>query len=175
MTRRVLVTLAMLLALNACILVKDFGAMWNQAKPDDCLSKIGESLYYTEFRRDPMGKDMSKLVRGFTHGTANYLLIKADEKDDGGRMYRFDVHHGIFQRWRLNPTMRETFEKNYPDAPVDLSRDTVTLDGLGEKELKLLDSVAANPDYWEIEDQTLYNILKNPTCRFDDRDLSKED
>lgn len=165
----------MLMLLNACILVEDFGTVWKESKPDFCLSKLGESLYYTEFRRDPGGKDMDTLVHGFSHGGAHYLLLKAEPDDAGGRMYRFDVRNGIFQRWRLNPAMRATFEKDYPHAPVDLSRDTVELKQLGADELKLLDAIAAQNDYWEIEDQALYNTLRNPLCRFDDRDLTKEE
>lgn len=172
MKRRSMLSLALFsLLLAACMLVKDFGPAWNEAKADPCLNKIGESLYYTEFRRDPQGKNMENLARGFRHGGANYLLLKKDESDEGGRMYRFTVHNGIFQRYRLVPTMRSQFEQDYPDAPVSLARDTVTFATLGEKELTLMDSVATKDDYWEIEDQTLYNVLRNPACRFDDRDL----
>ena len=174
MQRRSLLSLLALTALlTACMLVKDFGPIWNDAKADPCLNKIGESLYYTEFRRDPTGKNMENLARAFSHGGANYLLLKQEESDEGGRMYRFTVHNGIFQRYRVVPTMRAPFEEDYPDAPVSLARDTVTFETLGAKQLALLDAVSATPEYWEIEDQTLYNVLANPACRFDDRDLEK--
>lgn len=172
---RRLPVLGALCLLSACMLVRDFGPVWGEAKADPCLNKIAESLYYSEFRRNPEDKNIENLARGYTHGDAHYLLMKQNEDDRGGRLYRFRVHRGIFQRYRLNPTMRETFEHDYPEAPVDLSRDTITFETLGEKELALLDTIAAQENYWEIEDQTLYNVLMNPACRFEDRDLSQYD
>lgn len=166
---------AMALLLSGCILVEKFGAAWDEAKPDMCLSKIAESLYYAEFRRDPTGKDFEKLARGISHNGQNYLLLKQSAEDEGGRLYRFQVTNGIFQRFRLDPTLRATFKKEYPNAPVEVKEDTVKFASLGEVEWKLLDEIAAKPEYWEIEDQTLYNTIRNPLCRFEDRDLSKED
>ncbi len=169
-----LIALGACALLAACILVKDFGDTWTQAKPDDCLTKLMDSMYYTEFTRNPDGKDMSKLAHALTRPNGkNYILLKASETDEGGRMYRFQVVNGIFQRLRLVPTMRATFEQNYPDAPVDLSRDTVSFDTLGAKEWEIIDNIATQDEYWEIEDQSLYNTFRNPQCRFEDRDLSK--
>lgn len=169
-----LIALGACALMAACMLVKDFGAAWNEAKPDDCLSKLMHSMYYTEFNRNPEGKDLDQLAHALIRPNGkSYLLIKADADDAGGRMYRFQVVNGIFQRFRIVPTMRETFEKNYPDAPVDLSRDTITFDTLGEKEWELIDNIATQDEYWEIQDQSLYNTFRNPECRFDDRDLSK--
>ena len=171
-----LIALSALAVLAACMLVKDFGATWDEAKPDDCLTKLMGSMYYTEFSRNPEGKDLSTLAHGITRPNGKtYVLIKADTADKGGRMYRFQVVNGIFQRLRLVPTMRATFEQNYPDAPVDLSRDTITFDTLGEEEWALIDNIATQEEYWEIQDQSLYNIFKNPECRFEDRDLSALD
>lgn len=171
-----LFALGALCMLAACILVKDFGATWDEAKPDECLTKLMASMYYTEFTRNPDGKDMNTLAHALTRPNGkSYLLIKADAADKGGRMYRFQVINGIFQRFRIVPTMRDTFEKNYPDAPVDLSRDTITFETLGDKEWELIDNIATQDDYWEIQDQTLYNTFRNPECRFEDRDLSKQD
>jgi len=164
------VALAML---AACILVDDFGESWNEAKPDECLSKIATSLYYTEFRRNPDDVKIDEVTRGLSRpNDTDYLLLKQSPSDSGGRMYRFQVVNGIFQRLRIVPTMRATFEKNYPNAPVSLKHDTIRFDTLGEKEWELIDNIATQPEYWEIEDQTLYNVLRNPMCRFDDRDLS---
>lgn len=171
-----LLAMTALVLLSGCILVKDFGVTWTQAKPDACLTKLMGSMYYTEFTRNPDGKDMSTLAHALTRPNGkNYLLIKADANDAGGRMYRFQVVNGIFQRFRIVPTMRDTFERNYPNAPVDLSRDTITFEALGEKEWELIDNIATQDEYWEIEDQSLYNIFRNPQCRFEDRDLSKMD
>ncbi len=163
--------LAVLALLCGCILVDDFGAPWKAAKPDMCVSKIAQSLYYTEFRRDPAGKDMDTLAHAWTVDGQHYLLLKQDVADKGGRMYKFTVVQGIFQRYRLNPTMRAQFEKDYPNAPVSLARDTVTLKSLDAATIKLLTDIGSKQDYWEIEDQTLYNTLLNPECRFEDRDL----
>ena len=159
---------------SACMLVKDFGGTWTQAKPDKCLSKIASSLYYTEFQRDPAGIDIDTITRGLQRPNGkNYLLLKKDAADKGGRMYRFEVANGIFQQLRIVPTMRKTFEENYNDAPVSLERDTIVFEKLGQKEWELIDNIATQPEYWEIEDQTLYNSFRDPSCRFDDRDLSK--
>lgn len=165
----------LLTLLCACILVDDFGAIWKKATPDPCLSKIAESLYYAEFRRDPAGKDITQLARGWSQDGFHYLLLKKNADDVGGRLYRFTVTNGIFQRYRLDPTARTSFEKSYPDAPVSLAHDTVTLKSLTQESMKLLTEIAGKADYWEIEDQTLYNTALNPFCRFDDRDLKTLD
>lgn len=163
---------AMLMALSACILVDDFGGIWKKATPDICLTKIAESLYYSEFRRDPAGKDMSQLARGWSQDGFHYLLLKKEAEDAGGRLYRFRVINGIFQRYRLNPTVRDSFEKSYPNAAVSLANDTVKLKSMTPESVKLLTEIASKSDYWEIEDQTLYNTALNPFCRFEDRNLT---
>ncbi|MES2984916.1 MAG: hypothetical protein V4735_07010 [Pseudomonadota bacterium] len=172
---RLLLPLTALLVLCACILVEDYDSVWEKAKPDSCVTKIAESLYYSEYRRDPQGKDMSKLARVWTVDGYNFLLLKQDEADAGGRMYRFGVVQGIFQRYRLVPTMRATFEKEYPNAPVSLKHDTVQLAKLDAPTIKLLSEISAKSEYWEIDDQTLYNTMRNPACRFEDRDLKAKE
>ena len=169
MKRPIAIILSALLFLTGCLLVDDFDSAWNDAKPDTCLSKIAESLYYSELRRDPQGKDMSQLVRGWVLGNAKFLLLKQEPSDKGGRIYRFNVVHGIFQRYRLNPTMREQFKKDYPTANVLLKEDTVTIKKLDAPSRKMLSEIADKSDYWEIEDQTLYNPIRNPLCLFEDR------
>lgn len=171
--KNTLAMIALVLLLSACILVDDFGTAWKEAKPDICLSKMAESVYYTEFRRDPTDQKIENLARGWTKDGQNYLLLKKNESDVGGRLYRFTVVNGIFQRYRLSPTMRPTFEKEFPGAPVRIARDTVTLDALDTKTIPLLGEIAKRADYWEIEDQALYNTVLNPLCRFEDRDLEE--
>ncbi len=127
MLRRILVPLAALMALSACILVDDYAPQWDNAKTDSCTAKIAQSLYYSEFRRNPDGKDMSALARTFKLDKFQFLMLKKDAADKGGRMYRFQVVNGIFQRYRLNPAMKKTFEQEYPNAPVSLAHDTVVL------------------------------------------------
>ena len=170
--RQLLALACLLTLLSGCILVDRFGHAWDEAKPDTCLTKIAQSLYYAEYRRDPEKLDMRQIARGWTLDGHHYLLLKQAPEDAGGRLYRFTVTQGIFQRFRLNPTMRATFEKNFPHAPVSLHHDTVRLDALTPETETLLRTIASLPDYWEIEDQALYNPLRNTACRFDDRDLS---
>mgnify|MGYP003385809137 CR=1 FL=1 len=172
---RFVMPLVAILALSGCILVDDFSPQWEKGKTDSCTSKIAESLYYSEFRRDPEGKDMKTLAHSFTLGKFHFLMLKQDVADKGGRMYRFGVTNGIFQRYRIAPGMRAQFERDYPDAPVSLKHDTVKLDALGEKEVALLSEISAKTEYWEIEDQTLYNTLRNPACIYEDRDLKALD
>ena len=167
--RRCLLAMTALLLLSGCIFVDDFGHAWQDSTPDTCLNKMAESLYATEFRRDPTGVDMSQIEHGWDMGGQHYLLMKQSPEDKGGRLYRFTVVHGIFQRWRLDPTMREEFAREYPNAPVSIKRDTVTIDSLNPETEKLLAEVANQPEYWQIEEQTLYNVVRNPACRYDDR------
>lgn len=160
-----------LLLLSGCILVNDFTPMWEKGKPDPCINKIAESLYYSEFQRETDGKDMSDYAHVFTLGGYHFLMLKQDVSDKGGRMYRFGIVHGIFQRYRLDPTMREAFKIAYPDAPVSFRHDTVTLESLSPEVMKLLEEISDKSAYWEIEDQSLYNTMINPLCTLDDRDL----
>lgn len=164
-----------LFVLSGCILVDHFGKAWDSAKPDACLNKIAQSLYAGEFSRDPSGYEIADLARAITLEGQNFLLLKKSPDDKGGRLYRFRVTNGIFERFRLVPTMRARFEQDYPDAPVHLNRDTVSIENLEDAPRKLLIEIAKKPEYWEVEDKTLYNTLHNPACRFEDRDLSKLD
>ena len=171
--RRFIAPLAALMALSGCILVDDFSAQWDKGKTDSCTNKIASSLYYAEFRRNPDGKDMNSLAHVISIGNDHFLMLKQSPSDKGGRMYRFGVVHGIFQRYRLNPTMKATFEHEHPNAPVSLAHDTVTLATLGTEEMKLLSEITAKPEYWEIEDQILYNTALNEACIFEDRNLDE--
>ena len=96
-------------------------------------------------------------------------------------MYRFtmsdakNAQHQVFQRWRLDPSMREIFAHDYPNAVAKIDRDTVTLPTLDGEAEKLLTEIAAKPEYWQIDDQTLYNVVRNPKCIFDTRNLTKKD
>lgn len=171
MLTRFFAPLLAILALSSCILVDDFAPKWQEGKADSCTNKIAESLYYSEFRRDPKDKDIGALAHSFTLGKFHFLMLKKDVSDSGGRMYRFGVTNGIFQRYRLDPTMRKTFEEKYPNAPVSLDHDTVVLKNLSPEVIKLLTEISDQSQYWEIEDQTLYNTMRNPLCIFEDRDL----
>ena len=71
--------------------------------------------------------------------------------------------------------MRDLFETDYPNAPVSLKRDTVRFETLDKASEKLLTEIANKPEYWQIEEQTLYNVIRNTACRFDDRDLTKKE
>jgi hypothetical protein len=170
--QRILLPLGIVLMLSACLLVDNFSPEWKKGKTDSCTSKIAEALYFTEFRRDPEGKEINELARSFSIKPFHFLMLKQNASDAGGRLYRFNVENGIFQRYRINPTMRKTFEADYPNAPVSLARDTITLKKLGPDEMKLLGEISSKPDFWEIEDQTLYNTLRNPLCIYEDRDLA---
>lgn len=172
---RSLLPLLAVALLSACILVEDFGSVWDEARPDTCLSKIAESLYFAEFSRDPSSQNIDDIARGWTLGGSHFLLLKKHADDKGGRIYRFNVTHGIFERFRLAPTMRATFERDYPNAPVSLRRDTVTIKTLDARTQNLLSEIAKKPEYWEYEDKILYNTLRNPSCRFEDRDFKKMD
>jgi hypothetical protein len=174
-----LVTALTLLA--GCILVDDFGARWGQAKVDPCLSEVAKSLYIAEFRKEPDDETMASLARGLTLDGQHYLLLKKYAKHAGGRIYRFTItagknaEHVVLQRWRLDPAMRQAFMNNYPNAVAKLDRDTVTLPTLDGAAQTLLTEIANKPEYWQIDDQTLYNLIRDPKCIFDTRDLTKKD
>lgn len=106
-----------------------------------------------------------------TLGDQHFLLLKEDAHDAGGRLYRFDVvpgsvGGGIFQRYRLDPTMRDAFDRDYPHAPVKLTRDTVTIATLDAPTEKLLLEISHKPEYWQVEEKALYNVLHDPACKF---------
>lgn len=173
---------AMITLLSACIMVDDFGKRWEEAEPDTCLNDIAKALYVGEFRRDVEGKPIENLARALTLNGQHYLLLKKEPHDKGGRIYRFSMstgkelhaNHVVFQRWRLDPAMRDTFTQDYPNSVARLGRDTVTLPNLEGDAEKLLNEIANKAEYWQIDDQALYNNLRNPSCRFDTRDLSEE-
>ena len=172
------VTLALL---TGCILVDDFGARWEQAKADRCLTDVAKSLYIAEFRRKPTDETMGALARELTLDGQHYLLLKKNSDDKGGRIYRFTItdgknaEHIVFQRWRLNPSMREAFLRDHPNSAAKIDRDTVTLPTLDGASEKLLAEIATKPNYWQIDDQTLYNTFRDPKCAFETRNLKQKE
>lgn len=156
--------------LTACIIIGDFGDAWDKAEGDICLNRINEALYPQVYERDVPETDIATLARGITLGDTHFILMKKQMKDAGGFLFRFTVEQGVFTRYKLNPTMRKTFLAENPDAPVKLSDSTVTLAKLDDASVALLEKIAKDARYWEVDDKTLYNPLKNTLCRFDDRD-----
>lgn len=174
--RSALALTALAALLGGCLLVDDFGDAWKQSMPDPCVNKLAQEIYFADFRRDPDGKDIDQLSHVLNLNGHTYILLKKAKGDKGGRLYRFtvatsSVAGGVFRRWRLDPTMRATFLKDYPNAPIEVSRDTVTIPKLDEATEKLLVEISDKPEYWQVEDQTLYNALHDPACRFDSSPL----
>lgn len=163
--------LALLPLLAACIVVDDFGDAWENAKGDICLNRISTALYHQVHERDVKEEDIEEYARGITLNDQHYILMKKNTKDKGGFLFRFRVKEGVFTRYKLNPTMRKTFTTEYPDAPVNVGDDTVSITTLDTATTAALTKVALDARYWEEDDRTLYNPMRNAHCRFEDRDL----
>jgi hypothetical protein len=173
MMRRALPLLLLVPLLAACIVVRDFGTTWDDARGDICLNRISAALYYQIHEQEFAEDKITEVARGITLDGVHYILMKESPEDSGGFLFRFTVHENIFTRYRLNPAMRDLFAAEYPGAPVNVRENTVTLAAFTPGILALLAKVARDDRFWEVEDKTLYNPQNNPTCRFDDRDLSK--
>ncbi|MFO0069049.1 MAG: hypothetical protein ACK529_02595 [Alphaproteobacteria bacterium] len=171
--RRTLPLLLILPLLAGCIIVRDFGEIWSKASGDICLNRINAALYYQVYESEFPEDKITDVARGITLGNDHYILMKKSPEDTGGFLFRFTVKGGIFTRYRLNPAARKLFEQEYPDAPVKLRENTVTLAEFNDATLTLLDKIAGDKRFWETEDKTLYNTQLNPFCRFEDRDLKK--
>lgn len=170
--KRYLSLLLLPLLLAACIVVDDFGGTWDKAEGDICLNRINAALYSQVHERDVKEEDIASYARGITFDGHNYILMKEKPEDKGGFLFRFTVKEGVFTRYKLNPTTRKAFLAEYPDAPVKVGDDTVTLTTLDDPHIALLNRVSDDTKYWEIDDKTLYNPLRNALCRFEDRDLT---
>ena len=163
--------LALLPLLAACIVVDSFGDAWDNAKGDICLNRISTALYHQIHERDVKEENIEKYVRGITIDGQHYILMKKNVEDKGGFLFRFRVKEGVFTRYKLNPVMRKEFTKEYPNAPVNVGEDTITIASLDEATTAVLTKVANDKRYWEDDDRTLYNPMHNEHCRFEDRDL----
>ena len=173
MTRRTLSFLLLLPLLAGCIIVRDFGEQWGEASGDICLNRISTALYYQVHEQEFPEDKITEVARGITLDGVHYILMKKTPEDAGGFLFRFTVKAGVFTRYRLNPAARELFAEAYPGAPVEVRENTVTLAAFTPETLALLARVAGDERFWEPEDKNLYNPQLNPTCRFDDRDVSK--
>lgn len=161
--------------LAACIVIEDFGGAWDKAEGDICLNRINAALYHQVHEREVKEEDITTVARGITFDGNHYILMKEKPEDKGGFLFRFTVKEGVFTRYKLNPTMRKQFLAEYPDAPVHIDDSTVTLSTLDDAQVALLNRIAADAKYWETDDRTLYNPLRNTLCRFEDRDLEALD
>ncbi|MBN8543390.1 MAG: hypothetical protein J0M34_03905 [Alphaproteobacteria bacterium] len=167
--KRLLLLLPLLLC--ACIVVDDFGDAWKKAEGDICLNRINAALYAQVHEREVKEDRIEKLARGITLDGHHYILMKENPSDKGGFLFRFTVKEGVFTRYKLNPTMRKQFLEEYPNAPVSIDDSTATLTSLDTERVALLNKIADDAKYWETDDRTLYNPLRNKLCRFEDRDL----
>jgi hypothetical protein len=167
--KRLLILLPLLL--TACIVVDDFGDVWKKAEGDICLNRINVALYHQVHEREVQEDLIERVARGVTLDGHHYIVMKEKASDKGGFLFRFTVKNGVFTRYKLNPTMRKQFLSAHPDAPVQIDDNTVTLHILDDTHVALLNTVADEDKYWEMDDRTLYNPLRNKLCRFEDRDL----
>lgn len=168
--KRLLIFLPLLL--NACIVIDDFGDAWKKAEGDICLNRINTALYAQVHEREVREDTIESLARGITLNGNHYILMKEKPSDKGGFLFRFTVKEGIFTRYKLNPTMRDRFTRDYPDASVNITDTTVTLANISPENLRLLTAISKEKIYWQEDDRTLYNPIQNKLCRFEDRDLN---
>lgn len=169
------IILLVLPLLAACIVVDDFGSVWERAEGDICLNRINAALYQQVHEHEVKEENIATVARGITLDGHHFILMKEKPTDKGGFLFRFTVKEGVFTRYKLNPTMRKQFLETYPNAPVIVGDDTITLTALDDAQVKLLSKIAADEKYWENDDRTLYNPLRNKLCRFEDRDLEALD
>lgn len=158
--RPILLSVAALCLLSACIAVDDFGSAWEEAKPDACLQTIAKQFYTDQI----LSKDESFEARSLEVNGQHFALVKGKAGDKGGNLYRYEISSNVYISYRLKPTMRKTFLRDYPEAPVKVTDDRVTIHTLDEPSRALLADIANSKEYWEVAEKTLYNVQRLPEC-----------
>lgn len=166
--------LALLLApmLSACLIVDDFGESWDAATPDICVTKLAAAFYEKSYKKTQF--DYAPLIRPISLGEAHFILVKENEKDEGGHLYPFFVDSGVLITKRGNPAKVEYAKKAYGKQGVTIKESTVTIDQLNNTSLKLLEQSYHDESLWEEDLKMLYNKQLSDDCRFEDRDLEAE-
>ena len=159
MRRNIFLSLS-LCALSACIIVEDYGNVWDDATEDPCIDAIVEKHYAESFEDDQPPYPTKRI----TFGEQHMFLLKPNEKESGGHAYRFTLNGNIFTGYKANPSKLKQFRNDYADAPATVSKDKAILKQLGKTEQSFLQAILADETYWIADVKTLYNPRRNEQC-----------
>ncbi len=143
--------------LAACIVVNDFSPLWQRAQEDPCLVDTAKALDVN----DPQ-EELIRWVK--LNDTYSLMLIKEEAEAKGGNAYLYNVENNIITVFTPNKTRRADFEESYPDAPVQITEDKITLDILDDEALEFITKIAVQPDYWQTDKALLYNRRRVDAC-----------
>ena len=92
------------------------------------------------------------------------MLIKEAEGESGGHAYLYRMDGKVITAFTPDQSKRALFENEYPDAPVAIDEDTLTIASLNEDVLSFIAELAQKEEYWRAEDGRLYNTARNEAC-----------
>ncbi len=170
---KALLACAAFFLLTACIIVDDFGDYWAQGFNDPCLNDIGAELYQKSFEQAVPTEQSSDYIRAVRIGETLFFLIKKSPEDAGGHAYYFDVESGILNVYRPDPAQRHAFEAAYPNAMVELDKDTARLKILDANNSQLLASVARKEQFWNKDSSYIYNQRRSKECLLGDHPIEE--
>lgn len=159
---RILMPVMFAVTLSGCIVVQDFGTYWNKGTQDTCILQIVE---ITMLEGNARGVPTAELARTLKLGPHRFLMLRDRPNDIGGNLYRYEVKNGEYIAYRLNNDMQQRFLERYGNNKlVTLTNETATISQLNDESVKLLQAVAAEPDYWIVADRRPYNPAQRRDC-----------
>lgn len=153
--------LLLLPALSACLIVEQYGSKWDEANFDPCLLPIVERFSEWEIEKDTAESQLRWLSIG---EDAGLMLLKENADDEGGHAYVYGMDGKVITVFTPDPSKRKVFETEYPNPPVAVEEDTVTITELSDEVISFIGTLAKQEDYWLVKDSRLYNTARNEAC-----------
>ena len=152
----VLILMASLLC--GCIIVKNYGSVWDSARPDVCMVDAADAVSQWEIASDAQ-------VRTYTlNNQWGLMLLKEKPEDAGGHAYLYNLEGRVLSLFKPNPTRRVKYENEYPNSPAEITEDTVTFASLDDASLQHIWAMKDEEEYWMVEYRGLYRTNSDQPC-----------
>lgn len=158
---------AVAVLLSGCIPVDDFKEYWGKGVIDPELegawyqseshdlaftfSRAGDVYHVVEPpRENAVTKTSSDRVRTLMVGNHHFLMIKDSDDTSGGELGLYVVSDAMLTLYSPREEKKDSFLETYTGDNVVINEQAFGIKELDAETLRVLESIADQPDYWEI-------------------------
>lgn len=159
--------MGILLMLSGCIIVNNFNEYWEHGTRDPALDGVwhmpnsqrpalvfspSDKDYYVTVPDDVEQKSTpsEEHARTLTIGSHTFLMIKTTKEQLGGDLVLYTVKEDKLTLYAPVKSKRESFEKSYAGTNIETTSQTARIKTLDVRTVRILQSLAAKPDYWQV-------------------------
>ena len=156
-----------MLWLSGCIIVEDFKDYWDRGSLDSRLDGVWHmpqsqkpAIIFSPTQDsyhiivpdevDTESLTPSEHARTLKIGRHHFLMIKNSEDNSGGDLVRYTIKNDMLTLYSPRSEKREDFQQNYAGSNILVNDHTARIKQLDVRTIRILQSFAAKPDYWEV-------------------------